>query len=173
MENKKQINQLAKALASYPSPPLDIRVTEHTSLPSLSDSAFTPYDPIDSLTRRIESTKALISILEKRILILGKATEQCDNLAPLNPPNGDEAGKKKRKPAGVEDKPCGWVEALIWGDEEVEKWEAGMPLRNVAERDGAVLPEGEDVIMGEGEGQEEAEVGYCVNPRKRCDRHSG
>lgn len=176
MQNKKQLKQLASALAKYPSPPPDIRIVEHysvnttTAVSAIASSSDLALD----LEKRVSATRASISVLEKRLVILAQAIEQCDALRPINTAAGaDESGKsKKRKTGGGEDRPCGWVECLIWSDEAVAAWEAGMPL-SVKGPNGAVPTDavgGGDVEMQEAE---EAGVGYCMMPRKRCDRHSG
>jgi hypothetical protein len=168
MQSKKQhrqLKQLSTTLAHYPPPPPDVKIVEHT--PSTPMTSHTPSDPIDILEKSIASTQAAISILEKRLVILAKAVEQCDTVPPLTAP-GDEAGKKKRKVGGGDDRPCAWVEALIWGDEAVEAWEVGKPLGAIAAH-----AEGEDVEMAEGAEREEDVGAYCLNQRKRCDRHAG
>lgn len=163
MQNKKQLQQLASALAHYPPPPPDIRVVQHLASPPRTSSTTHLYNPVEDLERRITETQSTIDNLEKRILISGQAIEACETLPPINVPNGDESGKKKRKPGGGDDRPCGWVAALIWADEEVGRWESGMPIMP------RPVINGEDVDMDPGQ----AEGEYCMNPRKRCDRHSG
>lgn len=171
LTNKKTHKQLAASLANYPSPPPEVRIIDHHSSnnpASHTSLIIQSLSTTDVLAQRIESAEILVSALEKRILILGKAIEQCDTLPPLNP-QVDQNGKK-RKTGGGDDRPCGWVEALIWEDDIVDNWESEMPLMKPKI---TVVENGEDVEMGDNGVVNGVTGEYCMNQRKRCDRHSG
>ncbi len=104
------------------------------------------------LTEHLERTNAAIGLVRKRQKILNAAIERCETLETIAVDNEEEIedgnNKKKKKkvaPAVKEDRPCGWMRALIWDDETIEDWD-------------------EEI-------SEEDEI--CMSGRRRCERHQG
>ncbi|TYJ53971.1 hypothetical protein B9479_005377 [Cryptococcus floricola] len=158
--SKQSLKQLAKGLANFPSPNLDVSIIHHIP-PTTPDVSQSPYDDVQfqlsMIQSQLESTLKAINIIQKRQAVLSAAIEKCDNLTPIVVDDGAPPKKSKKKGGGPappkEDKPCGWVVVLIAEDEEVDQ---------------GVKGHGAGIVV---EGAEEWQV--CMLPRRKCDRHQG
>lgn len=129
---------------------------------------------LEAITKQIESVKAAIQLVQRRQQILENVVARCETLPPLAgttngttepaPAASSKSSKKSssRKGGASDDRPCGWERRLIWDDDAVLA--APEPPAPAAEEPG---PDAAAVA------EEDADRAPCLNPRRKCDRHTG
>ncbi|WVR09469.1 hypothetical protein IAU60_006536 [Kwoniella sp. DSM 27419] len=181
MSNKKTLKQLAKTFIQYPPPSLGITVTQHGADPSTQGSkslgSHSKATRLSSVQAQIEQVEIAVDLVKARQEILRQAIERCEALHPVAnalDEEAEEVSKKSKKKKGSsgpkEDRPCGWVRRLIADDGEVQRWIVTTAARGTRQLDES--PHEQDGTHGI-EADEIGDQDYCLNGRKRCDRHQG
>lgn len=156
--SNKLLKQMTAAFVGLPRPPTRFQTTHH-----LPETPKIPtVDIASALQAQLDAINNALRLLNQRQKILEQAIARCE------PSGGAQANavavkaakpKKGSRPA-TEDRSCGWTQRLLWSDEEVLVW------------DGTGFADdrpGEEAVDEAVTARED----FCLNPRRRCDRHQG